>query len=329
MKPRDLLLALAVVLVWGVNFVVIEVGLEDFPPLLFSALRFFFAAVPAIFLLGMPRVAWRYVIGVGLALGVAKFGLLFIAMKGGVPAGLASLVLQSQVIFTVLFAIVVLRERPRRTQVAGIAIACVGMVLIMLDHGLSAPLGALALVILAGACWGVSNTITRYAKPPDTLRFMVWVSAVAVVPLTLLSLLTEGPREDLDALRGIDLTGVGAIAYLAFVATLFGFGTWGYLLRQYDASTVAPFSLLVPIFGMATAWLVRGEAVGLQQAIAATLVIGGMACTLIRRKAQDSTGSGMGGISQPRASEDAYAGEPPAKYSVNFMINGSQRRGSM
>ena len=284
MKPRDVLLALAVVMVWGVNFVVIEVGLEDFPPLLFTALRFFFAAVPAIFLLGRPPVAWRYVVGVGLALGVAKFGLLFTAMDHGVPAGLASLVLQCQVIFTVLFAIAVLRERPRPAQVIGIAVACVGMVLIMLDRGLSAPLGALTLVIVAGACWGVSNTITRYAKPQDTLRFMVWVSAVAVVPLLALSLLTEGPRADVDALRGIDLTGAGALGFLAFAATLFGFGSWGYLLRQYDASTVAPFSLLVPVFGMAAAWTWRGEAVGLQQAIAAGLVIGGMACTVVRRR---------------------------------------------
>ncbi len=292
MKPRDLLLALAVVVAWGVNFVVIEVGLEDFPPLLFSALRFFFAAIPAIFILGRPRVAWRYVIGVALALGVAKFGLLFIAMDRGVPAGLSSLVLQSQVIFTVLFAVAVLRERPRPTQVIGIMIACVGMVLIMLDRGLSAPLGALVLVIAAGACWGVSNTITRYAKPQDTLRFMVWVSAVAVVPLLLLSLLTEGPRADLHALRGIELTGIGAIGYLAFVATLFGFGVWGYLLRQYDASTVAPFSLLVPIVGMGAAWLLRGETVGPQQAIAAVLVIGGMACTVIRRRTPRTAESG-------------------------------------
>jgi O-acetylserine/cysteine efflux transporter len=292
MKPRDLLLALAVVVAWGVNFVVIEVGLEDFPPLLFSALRFFFAAIPAIFILGRPRVAWRYVIGVGLALGVAKFGLLFIAMDRGVPAGLSSLVLQSQVIFTVLFAIAVLRERPRPTQLIGIVIACVGMVLIMLDRGLSAPLGALALVIAAGACWGVSNTITRHAKPRDTLRFMIWVSAVAVVPLLVLSLLTEGPRADMDALRGIQLTGIGAIGYLSFVATLFGFGVWGYLLRQYDASTVAPFSLLVPIVGMAAAWLLRGEAVGGQQAIAAVLVIGGMACTVVRRRTPRTAESG-------------------------------------
>jgi O-acetylserine/cysteine efflux transporter len=292
MKPRDLLLALAVVVAWGVNFVVIEVGLENFPPLLFSALRFFLAAVPAIFVLGRPRVAWRYVIAVGLALGVAKFGLLFIAMDRGVPAGLSSLVLQSQVIFTVLFAIVVLRERPRRTQLLGILIACAGMVLIMLDRGLSAPLGALSLVIAAGACWGVSNTVTRHARPQDTLRFMVWVSAVAVVPLLLLSLLTEGPQADVDALGSIDLTGIGALGYLAFVATLFGFGVWGYLLRQYDASTVAPFSLLVPVVGMGAAWLLRGEAIGVQQAIAAVLIIGGMACTVIRRRTPLATESG-------------------------------------
>ncbi|MFG1906041.1 EamA family transporter [Kribbella sp. NPDC048928] len=285
MKPRDLLLALAVVVVWGINFVIIEVGLEGVPPLLLSALRFFFAAVPAIFVLGKPRVAWRYVIGVGLALGVAKFGLLFIAMDHGVPAGLSSLVLQSQVIFTVLFAIGILRERPRPAQLAGILIACVGIALIVLDRKLSAPVGALVLVIVAAGFWGVSNTITRYAKPPDTLRFMVWASAVAVVPLTFLSLLTEGMQADVDALRDIHLSGIGAIAYLAFAATLFGFGIWGYLLRQYDASTVAPFSLLVPVVGMSAAWVLRGEAVGLQQAIASVLVIGGMACTIIRRRA--------------------------------------------
>lgn len=289
MKPRDLLLALAVVVVWGINFVVIEVGLEGMPPLLLSALRFFFAAVPAIFLLGPPRVAWRYVVGVGLALGVAKFGLLFIAMDHGVPAGLSSLVLQSQVIFTVLFAIAVLRERPRPAQLAGIVIACVGIVLIVLDRKLSAPLGALLLVIVAAGFWGVANMITRYAKPPDTLRFMVWASAVAVVPLVVLSLLTEGPQADVDAIRAIDLSGIGAIAYLAFGATLFGFGVWGYLLRQYDASTVAPFSLLVPVVGMSAAWVLRGEAVGPQQAIAAVLVIGGMACTIIRRRSPRPT----------------------------------------
>ncbi|MGH3371259.1 MAG: EamA family transporter, partial [Nocardioidaceae bacterium] len=255
MNLRHLLLAVAVAVVWGVNFVVIEVGLEDFPPLLFSALRFGLAAVPAIFVLGPPRMAWRYVVAVGLVLGVAKFGLLFVGMDRGMPAGLSSLVLQSQVVFTLLFAVLLLGERPRRLQLVGVAVAASGIVLIAVDKGLTAPGPAFALVIAAAACWGLSNTITRHARPPDTLRFMVWVSAVAAVPLLLLSLLFEGPQADLHALRTIDLTGVGAIAYLAGLATLFGFGAWGFLLRQYDASTVAPFSLLVPVVGMGTAWL--------------------------------------------------------------------------
>jgi O-acetylserine/cysteine efflux transporter len=292
MNPRHVLLAVAVAIVWGVNFVVIEVGLQDFPPLLFSALRFLFAAVPAVLFLGRPRVAWRYVIAVGLILGVAKFGLLFVGMDHGVPAGLSSLVLQSQVVFTLLFAVLVLRERPRRTQLIGIAIACGGMALIVLDRGLDAPLGALGLVIAAAVCWGLSNIVTRHARPPDTLRFMVWVSAVAVLPLLALSLLTEGPQTDLDALQSINWTVAGAIAYLSFAATLFGFGAWGFLLRQYDASTVAPFSLLVPVVGMAAAWLLRNEAVGPQRAIAAALIVAGMACTVIRprthRKADSS-----------------------------------------
>ncbi|MDX6238723.1 MAG: O-acetylserine/cysteine efflux transporter, partial [Kribbellaceae bacterium] len=291
MNPRHVLLAVAVAIVWGVNFVVIEVGLQDFPPLLFSALRFLFAAVPAVFFLRRPRVAWRYVIAVGLILGVAKFGLLFVGMDHGAPAGLSSLVLQSQVVFTLLFAVLVLRERPRRTQLIGIATACAGMMLIVLDRGLDAPLGALGLVIAAAVCWGLSNIITRHARPPDTLRFMVWVSAVAVVPLLALSLLTEGPQTDLDALQSINWTGAGAIAYLSFAATLFGFGAWGFLLRQYDASTVAPFSLLVPVVGLAAAWLLRNEAVGPQRAIAAALIVAGMACTVIRRPAVIRTGS--------------------------------------
>jgi O-acetylserine/cysteine efflux transporter len=244
--------------------------------------------VPAIFILGRPRVAWRFVIGVGLALGVAKFGLLFLAMDLGVPAGLASLVLQCQVIFTLLFAVAVLRERPRPAQLAGITIACCGLGLILIDRALTAPLGGLVLVIVAGASWGVANVITRRAKPQDTLRFMVWVSAVAVLPLLLLSLLTEGVGNDLDALRNLSLTGVAALGYLSFAATLFGFGIWGFLLRQYDASTVAPFSLLVPVIGMGAAWLLRGEQVGPQQAIAAVLIIGGMACTVVRRRNRQS-----------------------------------------
>jgi O-acetylserine/cysteine efflux transporter len=282
-NPRDLALAVAVATVWGVNFVVIEVGLEDLPPLLLCALRFAVAAFPAALVLGGPRVPWRYVVAVGLSLGVAKFGLLFVAMDHGMPAGLSSLVLQSQVVFTLLFAVVLLGERPRAVQLVAIATATAGIAILALGNGSGAPIGAFGLVVVAGACWSVANIVTRHARPPDTLRFMVWVSAVAVVPLLGLSAATEGWQRDVAALRGFSWSAAGAVGYLAGVTTLFGFGAWGYLLRRYDASTVAPFSLLVPVVGMAAAWLLRGERLTPLQLGASLLVIAGMAGTVSRR----------------------------------------------
>ena len=282
MNPRDIALAVVITSIWGVNFVVIEIGLEGVPPLLFSALRFGLAGL-AIVVLGPPRVRFRYVVAVGTFLCVGKFGLMFVAMDRGMPAGLTSLVLQCQVVFTLLFAAGLLGERPRPAQLAGIAVSGLGIVVIATDNGLTSPLGALLLVVLAGACWGVSNIATRRARPPDTLRFMVWASAVAFLPLLTLSLLTEGVHEDLHAVRHLGWTGVGAVAFLAFAATLFGFGTWGRLLRKYDAATVAPFSLLVPVVGMAAAWLLRGEAISGRQVFAAALVLVGMAATVLRR----------------------------------------------
>jgi O-acetylserine/cysteine efflux transporter len=283
-KPRHAVLAVLVTIVWGVSFVVIDVGLRDFPPLLFSALRFVVAAVPAVFLVGPPRVAWRWVVAVGLVLGVAMFGLQFVGMHAGMPAGLTSLVLQSQAVFTALLAAVLLRERPRPVQVAGMAVAGAGIVLIAVDTGSAAPLPAFLLVIGAAVCWGLSNVITRRAQPPDTLRFMVWVSAVAPLPLLALSLVFEGGAADLAALRGITWSGVGAVLYVACGATLFGFGVWGFLLRAYPASTVAPYSLLVPVVGLTAAHLLLGEPLGWPRIAAAALVIAGVTATALPRR---------------------------------------------
>ena len=282
-NPRDIALAVVITSIWGVNFVVIEIGLEDVPPLLFSALRFGLAGL-AIVVLGPPRVPFRYVVAVGTFLCIGKFGLMFVAMDRGMPAGLTSLVLQCQVVFTLLFAAGMLGERPRPLQLVGIAVSGLGIVGIATDKGLTSPLGALLLVVAAGACWGASNIATRRARPPDTLRFIVWASAFAFLPLLALSLLTEGVDEDLHALRHLGWTGIGAVAFLAGAATLFGFGIWGRLLRSYDAATVAPFSLLVPVVGMAAAWLLRGEAVSVRQALAAALILVGMAATVVRRR---------------------------------------------
>ncbi|MEW9517723.1 EamA family transporter [Streptomyces tubercidicus] len=282
MKPLHIALAVVVAVVWGANFVVIEVGLRDFPPLLFSAVRFLLAALPAVFFVGRPRVAWRWVVAVGVTLGIMKFGMLFIGMHAGLPAGLASLVLQGQAVFTVLFAAVLLKERARRAQIVGMVIASMGIVL----AGLGSTAGTVAgflLVVGAAACWGLSNIAMRKAAPPDTFRFMVWVSVVPPIPLALLSVPFEGWDADLRALQHLNLSGVGAALYVAWGATLFGFAAWGYLLRTYDAPTVAPFSLLVPVFGLAAAWIFRGEGMTVLTFCATVLVIAGIGVGMLRR----------------------------------------------
>ncbi|MYW13239.1 EamA family transporter [Streptomyces sp. SID2563] len=279
MRPLHIALAALVAAVWGVNFVVIELGLGHFPPLLFSALRFLVAALPAVFFVGRPKVAWKWIVGVGLALGVAKFGLLFIGMDRGMGAGLSSLVLQVQAVFTALFAAVALGERPGRTKLLGMAVALAGIGVAAVDEGASGPVLAFVLVIAAAACWGVSNVLTRKAAPPDPLNFMVWVSTVPVLPLLGLSLLFEGWDRDRAALAGLDWGGAGALVFVAWIATVFGFGAWGFLLSRYPASSVAPFTLLVPVFGMSSAALVLGESVSPLRWCAAALLVGGVALT--------------------------------------------------
>ncbi|MFG2570261.1 EamA family transporter [Streptomyces sp. NPDC048567] len=279
MRPLHIALAALVAAVWGVNFVVIELGLGHFPPLLFSALRFLVAALPAVFFVGRPKVAWKWIVGVGLALGVAKFGLLFIGMDRGMGAGLSSLVLQVQAVFTALFAALALGERPGRTKLLGMAVALAGIGVAAVDEGASGPVLAFVLVIAAAACWGVSNVLTRKAAPPDPLNFMVWVSTVPVLPLLGLSLLFEGWDRDRAALAGLDWGGAGALVFVAWIATVFGFGAWGFLLSRYPASSVAPFTLLVPVFGMSSAALVLDESVSPLRWCAAALLVGGVALT--------------------------------------------------
>ncbi|MGW6461270.1 EamA family transporter [Streptomyces sp. NPDC055078] len=289
MRPVHIALAVLVAAVWGVNFVVIEVGLDHFPPLLFSALRFLVAAVPAVFLVGRPRTAWKWIIGVGLALGVTKFGLLFLGMAQGMPAGLSSLVLQSQAVFTAVLAAFFLGERPGRARIAGMAIALSGIALAAVDEGTSGSLVGFTLVVAGAAGWGVSNVLTRKASPSDALNFMVWVCTIPVLPLLALSLVFEGPRADLAAVRSMDWGSAGALAFIAWVSTVFGFVAWSHLLYRYPASSVAPFTLLVPVFGMSSAAFFLGEPVSGLRWGAAVLLVGGVALTALARAGSADT----------------------------------------
>ncbi len=273
MSPRHLLLALGLAALWGVNFVVIDVGLAHFPPLLFCALRFLVAAVPAIFFLRSPGVPWRWVALVALTLGIGQFGLLFSGMAAGMPPGLSSLVLQAQAPFTLLFAVVLLKERLSRRQLAGMAIALGGIALIAVDLGATSPFGAFLLLLGAAAMWGAGNVVVRHARPPDMLRFMVWVSALAAPPLFVMSAVVE---DGWDTLPTVPWSAVGAVLYVGLLATVAGFGVWGFLIRTYSASAIAPFSLLVPVFGMAAAAVLTGETITPARILAGVLVVAGV-----------------------------------------------------
>ncbi len=228
MKINDILMLVLVAALWGLNFVVIKIGLQNFPPIFFSALRFFFAAIPLVFFIRKPAVPLAILVGIGLVLGVIKFSLLFIGMDIGVSAGLASLLLQSQAFFTLVLAMLIYRERPRPLQFAGTATAFVGMAMIAGTVDGSFTMTGLAMVLAAGLAWAFSNLLMKKAGKVDMLQLMVWVSLVPPLPLLLISVLVEGFDRDIEAIRNLTLQGAGAVFYIAYISTIFGFAVWGY-----------------------------------------------------------------------------------------------------
>lgn len=276
MPLRHTLLAVAVAAGWGINFVVIDVGLDSFPPLLFVALRFVLTAFPAVLLVGRPGTGWKAVVGVGLFTSTGQFGLLFVAIDQGLPAGLASLVLQVQAVFTILLAVVLLGERPARRQLAGAVLATAGIGVIALGRGGDVALLALLACVLAGASWGLGNVVMRRARPQAPLALIVWSSLVPPIPLAGASLAFEGSGAWGDALGDVGASGLLALGYIVVVATFFGYGSWTWLMARHPASTVAPFTLLVPVVGIAAAWIALGERPGGLELAGAAVVLAGL-----------------------------------------------------
>ncbi|WP_239395145.1 EamA family transporter [Frankia sp. CiP3] len=283
MSRRDTGLALVTVFIWGVNFVAIDYGLRSFPPLLFAALRFLLVALPAMFFVSRPRVAWRWLCAIGLLTGVGQFGLLFTGMHLGVPAGLAALVLQSQALFTLVFSVAVLREKPRRAQVAGIVLASLGIAVIGWSLASSVRVGAFLLVVAAGACWAGANIATRFARPDSGFGLVVWSSLLSPLPLALLSMLLEGPGRDRRALTGFTAQAGLSLLFVVLASTLLAFGLWNHLLARHPAHVVAPYSLLVPVVGFVTSWLLLGEAPTYAEVGGGVTILMGLLAVTVRR----------------------------------------------
>nr|WP_216177678.1 EamA family transporter [Polynucleobacter sp. AP-Feld-500C-C5] len=276
-----LLLALAIVAVWGTNFVVIKISLESFPPFLFAALRFVFAFLPAVFFLPRPKVSWVNLCVYGLAVGVGQFGILYFAIDGNISPGLASLVVQTQVFFTIGFAMLFAKEQLKLYQAVAVAIAMTGLGIIAVHTDATTTFLGLALVVFAGFSWGVANTASRRAGAINMLSYVVWASAFAIPPLLLISWIFEGGWDSMY----VSLTSAPTGAWLGVLwqswgNTLFGYGAWAWLLSKHPAAAVAPAPLLVPIFGMGSAAFFLSEPLPLWKILAAGIVILGLMVNL-------------------------------------------------
>jgi len=286
MPLRHVLLALLVVAIWGFNFVIIKLSVEALPPILAAALRFAAAAFPAILFVRPPRAPWYIVVGFGLAFGFALYAFLNLSIAWGMPAGLSSIVLQTQAFFTFVLAFLLLGERPSRYQILGALVAFGGIAVIASERIEGAGLLPLSLTLLAALSWGLANVLTKKAGRVNALAFTVWGSLAAPLPLLGLSVAVEGWPAITAALSGFSWTDAGLIAFLAYPATLLGGAIWSWLLGRHPASVVAPFTLLVPITGLASGYLVLGEVITPVEIAGALLVIAGLIVTL--KKARKS-----------------------------------------
>jgi O-acetylserine/cysteine efflux transporter len=276
-----LLLALAIVAVWGTNFVVIKVSLDSFPPFLFAALRYIFALLPLVFFFPKPKVAWWNLCVYGIAVGVFQFGVMFFAIDGQISPGLASLVIQTQVFFTIGFAMFFANERLKLYQAMAVSIAFIGLLIIAMHTDSTTTSLGLALVVFAGFSWGVANTVSRRAGSINMLSYVVWASAFTIPPLLLISLVLEGGWSGMQlAIVNAPLGAWLGALWQAWANTLFGYAAWAWLLSRHSTALIAPAPLLVPIFGMGASAYFLNEPLPTWKLYAAGLVIMGLVINL-------------------------------------------------
>ena len=276
------LLALAVVAVWGTNFVVIKHALADLPPLAFATLRFAFVVLPAVFFLPRPKVPWRQLAAYGVLIGAGQFGLLYIAMNGFISPGLASLVVQVQVFFTIGLAMAAAGEKLRPFQVFALLLATggIGVILAHTDGSATTPLG-LVLVLLAALGWAGGNHVAKLGGRVNMLAYVTWASLFSVPPLLVLSLALEGWPAIAEGLQGAGPGTWAAVVWQSAGNSLFGYAAWGWLLARHPAATITPMAMLVPVFGMGASALLLGEPMPPWKILAAALVLAGLAVNLL------------------------------------------------
>jgi len=281
MNPLHILLLLLVVAIWGINFIFVKIGLQEIPPLLLCFTRFFLVSIPAACFFKRPSVPFKWVVLYGLVMFVLHFALMFCGIYVGVSAGLSSLLLQTQVFFSLLLGAILLKERLNQWQLFGAFISFSGIALVGLNLGDSVNLFGLLLVLAAAATWGLGSIIVKKMGKTESGSLLVWSSLIAWPPLLLLSLLIEKSHPILLDFHHLSSPSYSAVLFIALCSTAIGLGIWNWLLQTYPLSTMAPFTLLVPIFGMFGSVLFLGESLEAWKMVAAALVIGGLSFNLL------------------------------------------------
>ncbi|AKU14936.1 EamA family transporter [Luteipulveratus mongoliensis] len=287
MPNRHRALAIGVAVIWGLNFTAIHASLEHFPPLFLVALRFALIAVPTILLVPRPDVPLRWLVGYGIGFGTLQFLFLYWGMSTGMPAGLASLVLQASAPFTVVLGATVLRERVSGRQLAGILLAVGGLTIVGVRRSEAADITPFLLTLAGAFGWAIGNICSRRAKPQNPLHLTLWMSVVPPVPMLALALVFEGPEPIARSMTSWDSQAAYAVlglAYTVVIGTIVGSGIWTWLMARHPAGVVAPFSMLVPVVGMSTAWLVLGETVSAAELAGGAVVIAGVLLGSTQRK---------------------------------------------
>ncbi len=281
MPISHLLLAVLVAVIWGINFLFVKLSLEEMPPLLLCATRFFLASVPAIFFVKLPNAPFRMVALYGLVMFALQFGLLFIGMYAGMTPGMASLIMQVQIFFSIFFAAIFLGEIPCIWQITGALVSFAGIGIVAMHFDQHVSLIGFVFILAAAATWGVGNLITKKLQRVNMMALVVWGSLVACLPMLILSLLYEGTQGIVMAYHQISWLGVSAILYIVYVSTWVGYGVWNWLVSRYPVNRVVPFTLLVPVVGLLSSIIVLGEPLQVWKLIAGLLVVGGLGINLL------------------------------------------------
>jgi len=277
---RDSLLAALVASLWGFNFVVIDWGMGEVPPLLFLTCRFLLVVFPAVLLVPRPDVSWRVLGAVGLFMSAGQFGFLYVAMAAGLPPGLAALVLQGQVVFTIVIAALALRERPTKAQSVGVAVGVLGLLVVAIGRGGDVTLAALLLCLMGALSWGIGNVVSRAARVPGGFGLTVWSAVVVPVPMLALSLVVDGPAAVSAGLAAFGWEALVSTLYTAVLASLVGYGLFNSLLARNPSAAVVPWVLLAPVVAMMSAWLLLAQVPSPGEALGGLLLVAGVLVAL-------------------------------------------------